>query len=63
MRFAEFLMIEAAYEGNIGMMEMFKFYQIATPEQKSEMKKYLSAGDQASAWEFLQTVTGTRLKS
>ncbi len=32
---------EAAYEGNIGMMEVMKFHQKATPEQKKKFKDTL----------------------
>lgn len=53
---------EASYKGNIGMMEMFKFYQVATTEQKQKMKSLIEAGKQEEAWEFLQQVTGVKLK-
>jgi len=62
MRFAEFLIVEASYVDNIGMMEMFKFYQIATSEEKDRMKKFLSSGEQEAAWEFLKKITGIKLK-
>lgn len=54
-------LIEASYKGNLGMMEMFKFYQVATPEQKTQMKALLAAHRQEKAWELLQTVTGVKL--
>lgn len=53
---------EASYSGNIGMMEMFKFYQIATDKQKAQMKQLLAAQDFAAAWKFLQDVTGMQLQ-
>jgi len=52
---------EARYEGNIGMMEMMKFFKVATPEEKAEMKQFLAQGDQEAAWELLQRVTGEEL--
>jgi hypothetical protein len=52
---------EASYSGNIGMMEMFKFYQIATAEQKLHMKDLLNKQNFPAAWEFLQQVTGVKL--
>lgn len=52
---------EAAYSGNLGMMEMFKFYQTATPEQKTKMKDLLDSKLFKEAWEFLQQVTGIKL--
>ena len=64
MNFKSFLSLdEASYEGNIGMMEMFKFYQIATPEQKAQMKKLIFDKKTEAAWELLQQVTGIKLRS
>ena len=54
---------EAAYTGNIGMMEMFKFYEKATIEQKNKMKALISGKKMKEAWEFLQQVTGMKLQS
>ena len=45
MKLSEFVNIdEASYEGNIGMMEMFKFYQLADQNTKYLMKKLISQG-------------------
>lgn len=52
---------EAAYTGNIGMMEMYKFYQMASPELKALMKKLIANGKQEEAWKLLQKVTGAKL--
>lgn len=60
--FKEFMVLEAKYKGNIGMMEMAKFFQVATPEQKAELKRLIAAGKQEEAWEFLQKVTGMELE-
>lgn len=49
------------YKKPIGMMEMYKFMQIATPEQKVELKQLIANGKQREAWKLLQTVTGTKL--
>ena len=62
MNFKTSIALEASYSGNIGMMEMFKFYQVATSEQKSKMKELITSGKQAEAWEFLQKVTGMELQ-
>ena len=63
MRLKEFEQInELDYPGNIGMMEMFKFHQIATPEQKQQMKELLAANKTEEAWKFLQYVTKTKLQ-
>lgn len=64
MNFKHFLSLaEASYEGNIGMMEMFKFYQKATTEEKAKMKSLIHAGKTDEAWELLQQVTGVKLHS
>ncbi len=52
---------EASYPGNLGMMEMFKFYQVATPEEKAHMKKLIADKLIDEAWKFLQQVTGVKL--
>lgn len=59
MRATEF--IEASYKGNLGMMEMMKFFKVATPEEKELMKRLIAQGDQESAWKLLQQVTDTEL--
>ena len=53
---------EASYEGNIGAMEMFKFYDVATEDQKKIMKAFLNNKDFKKAWAYLQEVTGIKLK-
>jgi hypothetical protein len=57
--FKQFL--EAKYVGNIGMMEMFKFYEVATPAEKARMKDLLMGGKRDEAWVFLQKITGLQL--
>lgn len=59
------------YRKPIGMMEMYKFMQIATPEQKIEMRKLIDIvkGDdklrakkaEQDAWKLLQSVTNAVL--
>jgi hypothetical protein len=63
MNFKLFLLLhEASYAGNIGIMEMVKFHRMASPEQKAQLARLLKAGKQDEAWEFLQSVTGVKLK-
>ena len=52
---------EAAYEGNIGMMEVMKFHQKATPEQKKKFKEHLANKNHKEAWKMIQHVSGTKL--
>lgn len=61
MKLEEISLVEASYKGNIGMLEMFKFYQMATAAQKTEMKILINAQKYDEAWKLLQTVTKVRL--
>ena len=48
------MIAEEKYPGNLGMMEMFKFYQIATEAQKQQMRKLIYDKE---AWDLLKRVT------
>ena len=61
MKLEEISLVEASYKGNIGMLEMFKFYQVATAAQKTEMKSLINAKKYDEAWKLLQSVTNVRL--
>ena len=52
---------EAAYEGNIGMMEVMKFHQKATDDQKKKFKEHLANKNHKEAWKMIQHVSGTKL--
>jgi hypothetical protein len=52
---------ELGYPGNIGMMEMYKFHQVATPEEKALMRELIADKKNKEAWELLQRVTNTKL--
>jgi len=54
-------MSEAAYKGNIGMMEMMKFFEVATPQEKEKLKKLIADKNQSAAWKLIQDVTGMKL--
>jgi hypothetical protein len=54
-------LLALSYSGNIGMMEMMKFYKVATPEQKQQMQSYISQKKYDKGWKLLQDVTGVRL--
>lgn len=58
MTFKDFLLFEARYPGNIGMMEMAKFFQVATDEEKAQLKRLIAASKHDEAWRLLQQVTG-----
>jgi hypothetical protein len=42
-------------------MEMMKFFQVATPEQKQKLKKLIADKNQSAAWKLIQDVTGMKL--
>lgn len=52
---------EASYPGNIGMMEVFKFFQIATENQKKRFNDLVKNKKEKEAWNFMQQVTGIKL--
>jgi len=52
---------EAAYVGNIGAMEMFKFFQKASEEQKKKLKTLIDGQKTKEAWKLVQDVTGVKL--
>lgn len=53
---------ELSYSGNIGIMEMVKFYQKASEAEKAEMKKLLESKKTSQALKLLEKVTGTKLQ-
>jgi hypothetical protein len=52
---------EAAYAGNIGMMELVKFYKTATPDQKKTLDAHIKKKNNKKAWDLVQAVTQTKL--
>lgn len=55
------LLKEAAYAGNIGIMELIKFKSKATPEQKKKFEELLSKKKNKEVWQLVQDVTGVKL--
>lgn len=55
-------LMEIAYEGNIGLHEMARFFQMASPEEVKEFEALMERNDIPNAWELVQKVVGTRLK-
>lgn len=63
MKFSEYILVqEAVYAGNVGMMEMFKFYQVANEGEKTLMKKFIESKAFEKAWDLLEKVTGVKLQ-
>lgn len=52
---------EAAYAGNIGMMELIKFYQKSTEAEKKHLQDLIKKGMSKEAWKLVQDKTGTQL--
>jgi predicted chitinase len=53
---------EASYTGNIGAMEVAKFFQVANDEQKKVLKDLIQKEKTKLAWHLIQQVTGVKLK-
>lgn len=60
--FQQILCLEQAYKGNLGMVEMMRFYQSATPEQKKQLELLIRAGRKDEAWALIQSVTHVKLE-
>jgi hypothetical protein len=56
------LELEAAYEGNIGIMELMKFFQSAPKELVVQVKELISQKKDKEVWKIVQSYTGTKLK-
>ncbi len=54
-------MQEAAYAGNIGMMELVKFYQKSTDAEKKHLQDLIKKGMSKEAWKLVQDKTGVKL--
>jgi len=52
---------EASYPGNIGAMEVFKFYQTASDGEKEQLASMLDKNEITNAWELIKDVTGVQL--
>ena len=52
---------EAAYVGNIGMMELIKFHQKANTDQKKKLQQHIKNKEGSKAWKHIQSVTNVKL--
>lgn len=52
---------EASYAGNIGIMELIKFKQKASTEQKKKFDDHVKNKRHKDAWKMVQDVTGVKL--
>jgi len=54
--------VEASYPGNVGAMEVAKFFQTATPKDKDLFKRLVAQGNKKLAWALVQKITNTKLQ-
>jgi hypothetical protein len=52
---------ESSYAGNIGIIELVKFHQKASPEQKKMLQSLINSKKAKDAWKLVQDVTGVKL--
>lgn len=55
------LVTELAYEGNLGVMELAAFYDVATNAQRKQLQKLIDTEKWKEAWTLVQKVTNTTL--
>lgn len=55
------LVMELAYKGNLGVMEVAAFYDVATNAQRKQLQTLIDAANWKEAWALIQQVTGTKL--
>lgn len=61
-KFGQYCVIcEAAYNGNIGIMELIKFYEKASPDVVKKVKALIAKRDSAAAWDIIQKTLGVKL--
>lgn len=61
---AENITVEAAYEGNLGLMELFKFFNKAEktdPQLVTKVKQLIKQGEDRAVWKIVQDYTETKL--
>lgn len=55
-------MKEAVYANNAGIMEVFKFFNVATDEQKKQFDDLVSSGNQNAALKLVEKVLGIKFQ-
>ena len=53
---------EASYPGNLGMMELAKFFQVADDKKKELFQQFLERGKKGLAWKLVQDTVGVKLQ-
>ena len=61
MKFDKWVLTEAAYPGNMGIIEMVKFYKIATKQEIKEMEKAVERKNWEEFRAIIKKVIGVEL--
>jgi hypothetical protein len=61
MKFDKWILTEAAYPGNMGIVEMIKFYKVASKQEIKEMEKATEKKDWGKFREIIKKVIGVEL--
>lgn len=54
-------LVEAVYPGNIGIMELIKFYKQADPKTVGIVKRLIDTKKNKEAWDIIQRTIGVKL--
>lgn len=57
------IILEASYPNNIGAIEVFDFYKLASDQEKDKFNDLIHNKQYNDAWNLIQQVTGTKLQS
>jgi len=55
-------MKEAVYANNAGIMEVFKFFEVATDDQKKQFDDLVNGGNQNAALKLVEKVLGIKFQ-
>lgn len=55
------LVTELSYAGNLGVMELIHFYDLASKSQSAMLQNFIDAKKWKKAWALIQQVTKTKL--
>jgi len=55
------VMKELIFKNNAGVMEVFKFFEVADIEDKNKFDTLINSGQEKTAWELIQKVLNVKL--
>jgi len=53
---------ELIYDNNAGVMEIAKFFKVATPEQEDKLLNLMNNNKTKAAWNFIEEVLGIKFQ-